>query len=42
MQEMYDVSSGEEMLHNILEARGSPVDINIFVDVDHVEDKTTR
>ena len=42
MREMYDVSSGEEMPHNMPEARGNPVDINIFVDADHAGNKITR
>ena len=35
MQEMYDISSGEEIYHNILEARGNSDDIHIFLDDDH-------
>ena len=42
MREMYDVSSGEEMPHNMPEARGDPVDINIFADADHAGNKITR
>ena len=42
MQEMYDVSSGDEMSQNMPEARGNPVDINICVDADHTGNKITR
>jgi hypothetical protein len=36
------VDACDELPHNMPEARGNPVDINVFVDADHAGNKVTR
>ena len=42
MRKFYNVSLGEKISHSMPEARGNPVDINIFVDAGHAGKKITR
>ena len=41
MKELYS-DAAEQLPHNVPEARGISVDINVFVDADHAGNKVTR